>query len=331
MNKSIISVTNLKKTYKINKRTKGLPASIANMFVPKFEYKKAVDDISFEIQEGETVGFIGANGAGKSTTIKMLSGILYPDEGEIVIDGFIPYKNRKRYVSNIGVVFGQKSQLAWDLPVVDSYELLKHIYRISDDVYNKNLEEFTKLLDMEGFINQPVRQLSLGQRMRADIAAALLHSPKLVFFDEPTIGLDVVAKEKIREFIKYMNKEKGVTMIFTTHDMFDIQTTCKRIILIDKGKIIYDGEVERLLKLYGKQRKLLVEFSNDVNISQIKDVEICKCGLNKREFIFSNDKIKVKDLIKDLCYKYDIIDFSIKDMDVEHVVRQIYEGSIKLQ
>ena len=203
----IVEVENLRKEYKISKRAKGLFGNIANLFFPKYEKKVAVDGISFQIEKGEMVGFIGANGAGKSTTIKMLSGILYPDSGDIRVKGFRPYYDRKKYVSNIGVVFGQKSQLSWDLPVIDSYELLKHIYKIPAEIYKENLEQYIELLDMQDFIEQPVRQLSLGQRMRADIGAALLHSPEIIFFDEPTIGLDVLAKEKIRNFIKVLNKQ----------------------------------------------------------------------------------------------------------------------------
>lgn len=188
----------------------------------------------------------------------MLSGILYPDSGTIVVDGFIPYKQRREYVSRIGVVFGQKSQLQWDLPIMDSFELLKHIYKIPENTYQANLERFTKLLELEPFISQPVRQLSLGQRMRADIAAALLHSPKIVFFDEPTIGLDVLAKERIWEFVRYMNHELGVTIIFTTHDMQDIAETCERLIMIDKGEKLYDGSVADMIRTYSSERKLIV-------------------------------------------------------------------------
>ena len=195
---SFIEVKNISKEFKVNKRSAGIPGMIANMFVPKFEIKKAVNELSFTIEKGEMVGFIGPNGAGKSSTIKMLSGILCPDKGSITVGGFVPYKQRKSYVGNIGVVFGQKSQLQWDLPVIDSFELLKAIYSVPDDVYKKNLDRYTELLDMSKFLKQPVRQLSLGQRMRADIAAALLHSPEIVFFDEPTIGVDVVGKENIR-------------------------------------------------------------------------------------------------------------------------------------
>ena len=223
---SFIEVTNLKKTFKVSKRSKGIPGMLANMVVPKFEEKQAVKNISFSIEKGEMVGFIGPNGAGKSTTIKMLSGILCPDGGEIQVAGYVPYKQRKTYVQNIGVVFGQKSQLQWDLPVIDSFELLKAIYRIPEEQYKKNFNRFVEMLDMSEFLNRPVRQLSLGQRMRADIVAALLHSPQVIFFDEPTIGVDVVGKETIRNFIRELNKEDKVSMIFTTHDMQDIEKTC---------------------------------------------------------------------------------------------------------
>ena len=191
---SFIEVRDICKTFKVSKRRAVVTGMVANLFAPKFEKKAAVKAVSFDIEQGEMVGFIGPNGAGKSTTIKMLSGILHPDSGSINVGGYVPYKQRKNYVGRIGVVFGQKSQLQWDLPVIDSFELLKAIYSVPDDVYRRNLSRFTEMLDMNGFIDQPVRQLSLGQRMRADIVAALLHSPEIVFFDEPTIGVDVVGK-----------------------------------------------------------------------------------------------------------------------------------------
>lgn len=327
---SIIKVQNLQKTFKVSKRPKGLPGTIANLFVPKYNEKVAVDGINFEIQKGEAVGFIGSNGAGKSTTIKMMSGILFPTRGSVEVMGFNPQKDRRQYVSHIGVVFGQKSQLSWDLPVIDSFELLKHIYRIPEDKYQENLKMFTELLDMNSFIEQPVRQLSLGQRMRADIAAALLHSPDLVFFDEPTIGLDVLAKEKIREFVRYMNKEKYVTMVFTTHDMKDIEATCDRMILIDHGKLLYDGSVEGMISKYGKERKLIVEFENSTVIEPISNVLIEDLENNKKSFSFNSDKVSIKNLISELTSKYSLKDFTVHDMEIEDVVRKIYEGDIKL-
>lgn len=207
--REIIKVKNVSKVYKINKRKSGLFGAVLNLFAPRYEKKIAVSDMNFSIEEGEAVAFIGSNGAGKSTTIKMLSGILYPSEGEITVASYVPYKQRKKYVSNIGVVLGQKSQLVWDLPVRDGYELIRHIYKISKEDYEKRLDEFIEMLDMKEFINQPVRQLSLGQKMRAEIVAAMLHNPKIIFLDEPTIGLDLVAKKKIQDFIRTINKKYG--------------------------------------------------------------------------------------------------------------------------
>ncbi len=327
---AIIKVQDLHKTFKVSKRSKGLPGTIANIFAPKFTEKRAVDGLSFEIERGEAVGFIGSNGAGKSTTIKMISGILYPTSGSIEVLGFDPQKQRKQYVSHIGVVFGQKSQLSWDLPVIDSFELLRHIYRIPTAQYEQNVKMFTSLLEMENFIEQPVRQLSLGQRMRADIAASLLHSPELVFFDEPTIGLDALAKEKIRQFVRYMNKEKKVTMIFTTHDMKDIEETCERMILIDKGKLLYDGSIKNIVSKYGKERKLIVVFETDTEIEPIDNVLIAREGFNKKSFTFDCGEVNMKDLLQIIASKYSIADFTVKEMEIEAVVRSIYTGDIKL-
>ncbi len=324
----VIESINLKKYFKVSKRSKGLPGTIANLFFPKCVVKEAVKDISFTIKRGESVGFIGANGAGKSTTIKILSGILYPDDGIVKCLGYVPYKQRKQYVAHIGVVFGQKSQLAWDLPVIDSFDLLKRIYKIPDNVYQKNVEMFTELLDMSSFIEQPVRQLSLGQRMRADIAAALLHSPEIVFFDEPTIGLDVVAKEHIREFVRYMNREQKVTMIFTTHDMKDIEETCERMILIDKGSVLYDGTVSEMIAQYGKRRKLIVEFEDNYNIDIIDNVTIDNISGNKKAFTFNGEIVPIKKLLSELSATYAIKDFTIKDMEIDEIVRNIYEGGL---
>ncbi len=321
---SFIEVDNIYKKYKISKRKSGIPGMIANLFVPKFEDKEAVKDISFSIEKGEMVGFVGPNGAGKSTTIKMLSGILYPDSGSISVDGIIPYKQRKEYVGRIGVVFGQKSQLQWDLPVIDSFELLKAIYRVPEGIYRKNLDRYTELLDMGKFLKQPVRQLSLGQRMRADIAAALLHSPEIVFFDEPTIGVDVVGKENIRSFIRELNAEDGVTMLFTTHDMQDIEKTCNRLIIINKGSKIYDGTLEGVRSLHGSSRQLDVFFANDVSINPIPDVEIEEVDKRHSQFIFDGKKVHINDLMSHLLTTYNVKDMSIAEPDIDSIIRKIY-------
>lgn len=311
---NMISVQSVRKYYKVAKRDKGFGQTIRSLFHRKYEIRKAVDDISFDIEKGEIVGFIGPNGAGKSTTIKMLSGILYPDNGTITVKGYIPYKQRKQYVKNIGVVFGQKTQLNWDLPLIESFELMKYIYKIPQKVYDENIQKFTKLLDMEDFINQPVRQLSLGQRMRGDIVAALLHSPDIVFFDEPTIGLDVVAKEKIREFIKIMNETENTTIIFTTHDMQDIEKVCNRLIIIDSGKKVYDGRIDEIKSKYANS----------------KTIEMLLEDGTKKKHTFDSNKYAMNDVVEQLFAQYDIKDISICEPEIDAIIRDIYEGRITL-
>ncbi len=321
---SFIEVKNVSKTFKVSRRRAGAIGAAANFFVPKFEKKEAVKNISFNIEKGEAVGFIGPNGAGKSTTVKMLSGILHPNSGEIKVGGYIPYKQRKAYVGKIGVVFGQKSQLQWDLPVIDSFELLKAIYSVPDDVYRKNLERFTEMLDMSGFIGQPVRQLSLGQRMRADIVAALLHSPEIVFFDEPTIGVDVVGKETIRAFIRELNRQDGVTMIFTTHDMRDIEKTCRRLIIINEGEKIYDGALSALREMYGTTRRLEVAFSEKVDLPGFENVTVENLENNKKRFTFENNKVQINELMNRILGEYNVRDINISEPDIETIIQKIY-------
>ena len=262
----------------------------------------------------------------------MLSGILYPDSGEIQVAGYIPYKQRKEYVANIGVVFGQKSQISWDLSPLDSYEVIRHIYRIPPKKYKENLERYTELLDMGSFLHQPVRQLSLGQRMRADIAAALLHSPKIVFFDEPTIGIDVVGKEKIRKFIKTLNQTDNITMIFTTHDMQDIEKTCERLIIIDGGKKLYDGSLENVRKGYVSSRIIEAEFESlpislDLPHTVVSDVEN---NALKKLISFSTDEVSVNQLMTALMNTHNIKDLSIREPEIDAIIRDIYEGKIIL-
>ncbi len=325
---SFIEVKEVSKTFKVNKRSAGIPGMIANIFVPKFENKKAVDGISFDIESGEMVGFIGPNGAGKSTTIKMLSVILCPDSGSISVNSYVPYRQRKEYVAGIGVVFGQKSQLQWDLPVIDSFELLKAIYRIPEEMYKKNLKRYTDMLDMGGFINQPVRQLSLGQRMRSDIVASLLHSPKIVFFDEPTIGVDVIGKETIRTFIRELNEKDKITMIFTTHDMQDIEQTCKRILIIDKGSLLYDGSLQEIRNKYGTTRQLIAEFNEDTEVTPIENVMIGDPKDRKRSFTFDNSVVDVNALMHEILGKYSIRDITVTEPEIETIIRKIYNKEV---
>ena len=328
---SFIEVNNISKAYRINKRGKGIPGMVANLFVPKYEKKQAVKEVSFQIEKGDMVGFIGPNGAGKSTTIKMLSGILHPDSGDIKVNGFVPYKQRKDYVGSIGVVFGQRSQLQWDLPVIDSFELLKAIYRVPQEKYEKNLNRFVEMLDMGGFLQQPVRQLSLGQRMRADIVAALLHSPEIVFFDEPTIGVDVVGKETIRNFIKELNQEDKVTMLFTTHDMQDIEKVCDKLIVIDKGEKIYDGSLLGIREKYGTTRQLDVEFAGREQvapIANVEQVELDELDGRKKRFVFENKQVQINELVKFLLQNYRVKDISISEPEIESIIRKIYNGEV---
>ncbi len=323
----IIRVNNIRKTYRVSKRKKDLFGNIANIFVPKYENVCAVQNIDFEIMKGAAVGFIGPNGAGKSTVIKMLSGVLYPDSGEINCMGYVPYKQREKYVSKIGAVFGQKSQLIWELPLIDSFELLKKIYRVDEKTYQNNLKQFRKILGLDMFINQPVRQLSLGQRMRGEITAALLHSPELVFLDEPTIGLDVLAKDNVREFIRYINKEMGTTILFTSHDMRDIELICNRLILIDKGKIIYDGNKENLIDNYSAQKKISIEFSEIYENVYFEGLRIVNNDKYKKE-IFVSDFNEATSIISQITQSYKVRDISIQDVDVEQVIKQIYKKRI---
>lgn len=325
----LIEVTDVSKSFKVSKRTAGIPGMVANLVAPRYEKKQAVKNVSFQIDKGEMVGFIGPNGAGKSTTIKMLSGILCPDDGEIKVNGFVPYRQRKDYVGSIGVVFGQKSQLQWDLPVIDSFELLKAIYRIPEQTYKRNLSRFTEMLNMGDFINQPVRQLSLGQRMRADIVAALLHSPQIVFFDEPTIGVDVVGKEVIRQFICELNAEDRVTMIYTTHDMQDIEKTCERLIIIDKGSKVYDGTLLGIREKYGTTRQLDVEFGEECEVKPIRNVEIKKLEDGKKKrFIFENKKVAIHELMNHLLTDYHVRDINISEPEIEELIRKIYSREV---
>lgn len=326
---AFIEVSNLTKDYKITEKKKGFWGAVSSLFIPEYSYKRAVDDINFTIEAGEMVGFIGPNGAGKSTTVKMLTGILVPTSGSITIGGLSPYKDRKKNAARIGVVFGQRTQLWWDLPVSDTFEILKYIYKIPDGVYRRNMELFNDLLGLPEFFRMPVRQLSLGQRMRADIAASLVHNPEVVLFDEPTIGLDVVAKENIREFIRHMNKEAGITMLFTTHDMIDIEKTCQRMLIIDKGVIIYDGSVEGIKKRFGKSRTLLVEFSEKYsNISLPSGVELIEEQENKKWFRFSKDEVQVSSLIAKLTQEYNIVDLMVREPEIEGIIREIYQKGI---
>lgn len=267
----MIEVKNLTKTFKVSRRDQGFGEAVKALFNRKYEIVHALKDVSFTINEGEMVGYIGPNGAGKSTTIKIMSGILNPDSGQCVINGRTPWKDRVDHVRDIGVVFGQRSQLWWDVPVVDSFELIKDIYRVSQEEYKRSSYELIEMLQIGDLIKTPARQLSLGQRMRCEIAASLIHSPKILFLDEPTIGLDAISKIAVRDFINKINKERKITVILTTHDTQDIEALTKRIILIGKGKVLLDGQLEDLKE----QFKAKIQVDNDNIISTtVEDVVV---------------------------------------------------------
>lgn len=321
---SFIEVKNINKTFKVPEKEKGRFSVLKSFFNRKYKYIKAINNISFSIKKGEIVGYIGPNGAGKSTTIKILSGILVPDSGSVVIDKLVPYKNRREYVSEIGVVFGQRSQLWWDIPAIDSFNLLKDIYKIPEEKYNKNLNELIELLNLKDIINIPVRQLSLGSRMRCEIAASLIHSPKILFLDEPTIGLDAISKKIVRDFIKKLNKKNKVTVILTTHDMADIEALAKRIILIGKGEVLYDGTLNNLQKNYDYLRKIKVKTKDKVKIKRkyIVEEKTTKDGL---EFTIDIRKVEISDFIKLLSSKISIIDIDIDSGNIDDLIVRLYE------
>ena len=322
---SIIAVTNLKKYFKVYKHHRGLWGAVRNLTTREYTLVRAVDGISFEIQPGELVGYIGPNGAGKSTTIKMLAGLLVPSGGELWVSGRVPWKKRRRHVAGIGAVFGQRTTLWWDLPVVESLDLLQYVYRIPADRFRQNLAEFRQLLELDPFLHTPVRALSLGQRMRADICAALLHNPALLFLDEPTIGLDVVAKERIWQFIRHINSQRGVTVILTTHDLSDVEKLCQRVMIIDRGRLLFDGALESLRERFGGQRELVVEFAEPYADVTVEGANVAERDGRWAVYRFERGAVTASQLIGRLSARYRIQDLSVREPDIESTVRRIYE------
>ncbi len=329
---SIIEVKNLVKTYKTIEKEDGLIGYFKNLVKPKYKEFQAVKGVKFNIEEGELVGYIGENGAGKSTTIKMLTGLLTPTSGKVVVNGIIPNEKRIENNKNIGAVFGQKTQLWWDLPVIESFRLIKKMYKIPENEYRKNLKKFTEILDLEDLLEKQVKNLSLGQKMRCEIAATFLHNPKIVYLDEPTIGLDVLVKEKIRAFIKEINKEKNTTVILTTHDLKDIEDVCNRIILLDKGQIIYDGEKEKFKETYGKQVIAQIMVKNKtflITEETINDeFEVIEESDEQVKIRFNHDKYTIMDIVNRISNYCEIIDMHIEEQGLEEILKEIYRGEI---
>ena len=320
----IIEVAGLRKVFRSIKREPGLRGAFAALFSRTYEEKAAVEGVSFSLEPGEIVGYIGPNGAGKSTTIKMLTGILVPTSGTVRVAGIVPYEARELNAENIGVVFGQRSQLYWDLPLRESFELLRSIYDIPRDRYAANLAEFTELLDLGRFMSTPVRQLSLGERMRGDFAGAMLHDPKIVYLDEPTIGLDVVAKEAIRQFISRVNRERGTTVILTTHDLADVERLSKRIVLIDEGRVIYDGALERLREEYGTHRTLVITLADTYPEVEIEGGVVESRESNVVRVRFDRREQSAEAMIRRVMERYAISDIAIVEPDIETIVRRLY-------
>lgn len=330
----IITIQNVTKEFKVLNRREGLKGSLKDLFSRDYKIVRAVDNISMNIEQGEIVGYLGPNGAGKSTTIKMMTGVLEPTSGEILVGGNVPYKNRTKNAQEIGVVFGQRSQLWWALPLIESFKLLKDIYQIADREYENMLEMYRSLADIEPLLHKPVRQMSLGQRTLSDILAAFLHNPKIVFLDEPTIGLDVSMKSKIRELIHALNKEKNTTVILTTHDMGDVDALCRRIVIIDKGKMLYDNDIEHLKGFFGSYRTLkirvegiLTERAEEVK-AQLPDFSV-SADEEWISVLVDEERATVMEVLNQLRSSFDIRDMQLEEISTEDVIKKIYEEGVE--
>ncbi len=321
----MIELKGICKTYKVARRNAGFSQAVKALFKKEYVSVKALDQVGFQIEDGEMVGYIGPNGAGKSSTIKIMSGILTPDSGECRINGRVPYKDRVSHVREIGVVFGQRSQLWWDVPVIDSFELLRDIYKVPQRAYQQNLEELVSLLAIENIIKTPTRQLSLGQRMRCEIAASLLHNPKILFLDEPTIGLDAVSKIAVREFILKINRERKTTVLLTTHDMQDIEALTRRIILIGKGKILLDGDLNSLKKQYSDRKVLTVEYNQENTVQGFNlGMQVLEQAPG-RLIVAVEGQLSVSAAISELSKRLEVTDISVSGVSVEELVVQLYK------
>ncbi|MBE5881414.1 MAG: ATP-binding cassette domain-containing protein [Lachnospiraceae bacterium] len=345
----IITLKDVSKEFKVLNRREGLKGSIQDLFSRDYNIVKAVNNISMEIMPGEICGYLGPNGAGKSTTIKMMTGVLQPTSGEIIVNGRIPYKNRTENSQNIGVVFGQRSQLWWSLPLIESFKLLRDIYQIDEKQYKDMMELYESLVDIKSLYSKPVRQMSLGQRTLSDILAAFLHNPGVVFLDEPTIGLDVSMKSKIRELIKALNKEKNTTVILTTHDMGDVDALCRRIVIIDKGKMLYDNSIENLRSFFGAYRTICLRFTKNANELTKEALEKQAEGLLEElkvkfpqaqslnvtvsedwiDVLVNEDEIPVIKVLNEIQETRKIYDVQLKEISTESVIKKIYDKELE--
>ena len=321
-----IRVENLCKAFRVAERKAGLLGALAGIARRRYKTVHALDGISFAIEPGELVGYIGPNGAGKSTTVKVLAGILVPDSGTCEVRGRVPWKQRIAHVGEIGVVFGQRTQLWWDLPVVESFELLRDIYRVDAASYRKAVDELVAVLDLGDLLDTPVRQLSLGQRMRADLAAALLHAPPILFLDEPTIGLDAVSKLAVRDFVKKLNRENGVTVLLTTHDMDDIEALCTRVMVIGSGKILSDGTLAQLRARVTRERWLTIDLVEDEAFEDEPDTKIIRRDHRRIVLGFDPQTIAPAALIQRITSKHAVHDLFVENPPIESIIAKLYEG-----
>ncbi len=324
---SLISVQALSKVYRVAERQPGTWGALAGLVHRRYREVRALDGISFEIQPGELVGYIGPNGAGKSTTVKVLSGILVPSGGMAQVLGRVPWQDRIAHVAQIGVVFGQRTQLWWDLPVIESFDLLREIYRLPLAQYRQTRDELVETMQLEGLLDTPVRQLSLGQRMRCDLAAALLHRPPILFLDEPTIGLDAIAKLTVRDLIKRLNRTQGLTVILTTHDMDDIESLCSRVILINQGHILLDGTLEQMRQMATNERRLEIILANEATWVEVAHARVLHRDGARLTLAFDPQCITAAELISDITSRYAIRDLYVENAPIEEIVAHIYRGA----
>jgi len=328
-----VEVERLAKHFRTFERREGLWGAFQNLFVRDYRTVRAVDEISFHITPGEMVGYIGPNGAGKSTTIKMLTGILVPTAGVVRANGFVPFRERARYTRTIGVVFGQRTQLWWDIAVVESFRLLKKIYGVPDADYQTRMRRFDEILDLGRYLHTPVRKLSLGERMRCDVAVALLHNPPLLFLDEPTIGLDIVAKDHIRAFLKQVNRDYGTTILLTTHDLSDIEQLCQRLMIIDHGRLLFDGALADLTRRLWREMTVTFDFKDREQAQRFEQLDIAgtrreKLGELTYRLAFDREERSSADVIRQVINAVEVLDIAIEEQSIEEVVKQIYTGNL---
>jgi ABC-2 type transport system ATP-binding protein len=321
----IVEFKNVSKHYKVLNRHEGIAGGLRDLFSRDYKTIKAVDQVSFSVEAGEMVGCLGPNGAGKSTTIKMMTGVLMPTSGEISVGGRIPYKDRTKTAAEIGVVFGQRSQLWWSLPLIESFKILRDIYDISEEDYAKQIALYESLVDLTPLYSKPVREMSLGQRTLCDILAAFLHNPSIVFLDEPTIGLDVAMKAKIRELIKTLNRVNNTTIILTTHDIGDVDALCKRIVIIDKGVMIYDDSAERLATFFGQYRTLRIRTDDEITYENVT----IACEDGWVNITTKENEVPVMEILQNLQKKHKISDIRIEEITTEEIIKKIYAGDAK--